>query len=62
MCTFEPPRRRLYAFSDVFVCVGVCVVTDTEQIREVLRKGLEFNTKAALPPISSQRHGHERPQ
>jgi len=44
------------------VCVCACVcVTDTEQIREVLRKGLEFNSKAALPPISSQRHGHERP-
>uniref|UniRef100_A0AAQ4PSY8 Suppressor of fused homolog n=1 Tax=Gasterosteus aculeatus aculeatus TaxID=481459 RepID=A0AAQ4PSY8_GASAC len=35
---------------------------DTEQIRETLRKGLEFNSKAAIPPISSQRQGHERPQ
>uniref|UniRef100_A0A8C9XYA5 Suppressor of fused homolog n=1 Tax=Sander lucioperca TaxID=283035 RepID=A0A8C9XYA5_SANLU len=35
---------------------------DTEQIRETLRKGLEFNSKAALPPISSQRQSHERPQ
>uniref|UniRef100_A0A669EW47 Suppressor of fused homolog n=1 Tax=Oreochromis niloticus TaxID=8128 RepID=A0A669EW47_ORENI len=25
---------------------------DTEQIRETLRKGLEFNSKAALPPIN----------
>lgn len=40
----------------------VCVLTDTEQIRETLRKGLEFNSKAAIPPISSQRQGHERPQ
>uniref|UniRef100_H3DGH5 Suppressor of fused homolog n=1 Tax=Tetraodon nigroviridis TaxID=99883 RepID=H3DGH5_TETNG len=36
-------------------------VTDTEQIRETLRKGLEFNPKAALPPISSQRQSQERP-
>lgn len=35
---------------------------DTEQIRETLRKGLEFNTKAALPPINNQRQSHERPQ
>ncbi|KAG8000092.1 Suppressor of fused-like protein [Nibea albiflora] len=34
---------------------------DTEQIRETLRKGLEFNSKAALPPINSQRQSHERP-
>lgn len=40
----------------------VCVSTDTEQIRETLRKGLELNSKPALPPISSQRAGHERPQ
>lgn len=40
----------------------VCVLTDTEQIRETLRKGLEFNTKAALPPINSQRQSQERPQ
>lgn len=38
------------------------VLTDTEQIRETLRKGLEFNSKAALPPISSQRQSHERAQ
>uniref|UniRef100_A0A8C7WQ17 Suppressor of fused homolog n=1 Tax=Oryzias sinensis TaxID=183150 RepID=A0A8C7WQ17_9TELE len=35
---------------------------DTEQIRETLRKGLEFNSKAALPPISSQKQSHERAQ
>lgn len=35
---------------------------DTEQIRETLRKGLEFNTKPALPPISGQRQNHDRPQ
>uniref|UniRef100_A0A8C5GSQ4 Suppressor of fused homolog n=1 Tax=Gouania willdenowi TaxID=441366 RepID=A0A8C5GSQ4_GOUWI len=35
---------------------------DTEQIRETLRKGLEFNSKTALPPISSQKQSHERPQ
>ncbi|KAI5606856.1 suppressor of fused-like [Silurus asotus] len=29
---------------------------DTEQIREALRKGLEINSKAVLPPINSQRH------
>lgn len=40
----------------------VCVLSDTEQIRETLRKGLEFNTKAALPPINNQRQSHERPQ
>ncbi|XP_069756259.1 suppressor of fused homolog isoform X1 [Narcine bancroftii] len=28
---------------------------DTEQIREVLRRGLELNTKPILPPISSQK-------
>ncbi|XP_078269504.1 suppressor of fused homolog isoform X2 [Rhinoraja longicauda] len=28
---------------------------DTEQIREVLRRGLEMNTKPLLPPISSQK-------
>ncbi|XP_078079256.1 suppressor of fused homolog isoform X3 [Mustelus asterias] len=28
---------------------------DTEQIREVLRRGLEMNTKPILPPISSQK-------
>ncbi|XP_042192628.1 suppressor of fused homolog isoform X2 [Callorhinchus milii] len=28
---------------------------DTEQIREVLRRGLEMNTKPVLPPISSQK-------
>lgn len=36
--------------------------TDTEQIRETLRKGLEFNSKTALPPISSQKQSHERAQ
>ncbi|KAI2657715.1 hypothetical protein H4Q32_009098 [Labeo rohita] len=35
---------------------------DTEQIREALRKGLEINSKSVLPPISSQRHSHDRPQ
>lgn len=40
----------------------VCALTDTEQIRETLKKGLEFNTKATLPPISSQRQIQERPQ
>lgn len=40
----------------------LCALADTEQIRETLRKGLEFNTKAALPPISSQRQSQERPQ
>lgn len=35
---------------------------DTEQIREALRKGLEFNTKAALPPINSQRPNQDRSQ
>ncbi|XP_051946406.1 suppressor of fused homolog isoform X4 [Xyrauchen texanus] len=34
---------------------------DTEQIREALRKGLEINSKSVLPPISSQRHSHDRP-
>ena len=44
-------------------CFGLCVrAPDTEQIREALRKGLEFNTKAALPPISSQRQTQDRPQ
>uniref|UniRef100_A0A8C9V4I6 PDZ domain containing 7a n=1 Tax=Scleropages formosus TaxID=113540 RepID=A0A8C9V4I6_SCLFO len=35
---------------------------DTEQIREALRRGLELNGKAVLPPISSQRQNHDRPQ
>ncbi|KAG9341137.1 hypothetical protein JZ751_019891 [Albula glossodonta] len=35
---------------------------DTEQIREALRKGLEINSKAVLPPITGQRQNHERPQ
>uniref|UniRef100_A0A673KYF6 Suppressor of fused homolog n=1 Tax=Sinocyclocheilus rhinocerous TaxID=307959 RepID=A0A673KYF6_9TELE len=35
---------------------------DTEQIREALRKGLEINSKSVLPPISSQKHSHDRPQ
>uniref|UniRef100_A0A8C1PBC6 Suppressor of fused homolog n=1 Tax=Cyprinus carpio TaxID=7962 RepID=A0A8C1PBC6_CYPCA len=35
---------------------------DTEQIREALRKGLEIKSKSVLPPISSQRHSHDRPQ
>ncbi|KAL4640653.1 hypothetical protein GN956_G11114 [Arapaima gigas] len=35
---------------------------DTEQIREALRRGLEINSKAVLPPISGQRQSHERPQ
>ncbi|KPP70303.1 hypothetical protein Z043_110876, partial [Scleropages formosus] len=34
----------------------------TEQIREALRRGLELNGKAVLPPISSQRQNHDRPQ
>ncbi|KAF5890874.1 suppressor of fused isoform X1, partial [Clarias magur] len=34
---------------------------DTEQIREALRKGLEINSKAVLPPIHSQRHHQDRP-
>ncbi|KTG02142.1 hypothetical protein cypCar_00011723, partial [Cyprinus carpio] len=34
---------------------------DTEQIREALRKGLEIKSKSVLPPISSQRHSHDRP-
>lgn len=37
-------------------------LSDTEQIRETLRKGLEFNSKAALPPINSQKMSHERTQ
>lgn len=51
------------------VCVWIipcaslfCLLTDTEQIRETLRKGLEFNSKSALPPISGQKQIHERPQ
>lgn len=39
------------------------VVTDTEQIRETLRRGLEINSKPVLPPINPQRQNgltHDR--
>lgn len=38
------------------------ISADTEQIREALRKGLEINSKAVLPPISGQRQSQDRSQ
>lgn len=62
---------EIFSLGSCFLCFDLfialvfsflCPLTDTEQIRETLRKGLEFNSKAALPPISSQKQNPDRAQ